>query len=70
MTATAELTAAHCVTRVRHLVVDPIIIRPVKDGPEFVVRPCTRKHREMTLSGWLVLSCTKCTPTRLEEEMT
>lgn len=39
---------------------DPIIFRAQKDGLEHTVRPCSGRHRELWLSGYIVLSCTKC----------
>lgn len=45
------------------LVSDPVIFRAQPDGPERVVRPCSRKHREYWLAGYIVLSCRKCTST-------
>ena len=40
---------------------DPIIFRTNGIGsPERVVRPCTGKHREYWLGGFMVLSCKKC----------
>lgn len=41
----------------------PIVFRAQKDGPERVVRPCTGRHREYWLGGYIVLSCNKCTAT-------
>lgn len=41
-------------------VADPIIFRSTPDGPERVVRPCTGKHREYWLRGYIVASCNKC----------
>lgn len=41
----------------------PIIFRAQRDGPELVVRPCSGRHRELWLSGYMVLSCKKCTDT-------
>ena len=38
----------------------PIIFRAQADGPEHVVRPCSGRHREHWLSGYIVLSCRKC----------
>lgn len=38
----------------------PIIFRPTKDAPERVVKPCSWKHREYWLSGYIVASCKKC----------
>lgn len=52
------------VTRVkRPQVGSPIIFRAKKDGPERIVRPCTGKHREYWLGGYIILSCRKCTAT-------
>lgn len=42
---------------------NPIIFHPTKDSPERVVRPCTNKHREYWLSGYIVASCRKCCDT-------
>lgn len=39
---------------------DPIIFRVQPDGPERVVRPCSKGHRELWLSGYVVASCSKC----------
>lgn len=38
----------------------PIIFKAQKEGPEQVVRPCSRDHRALWLSGYIVLSCSKC----------
>lgn len=38
----------------------PIIFRAQKDGPEHVVEPCSGRHREYWLSGYVVVSCKKC----------
>ena len=38
----------------------PIIFRAQKDGPEFVVKPCTGQHRDLWLAGYVILSCKKC----------
>ena len=46
----------------------PIILRVERNGPEYVVRPCSGKHRSMVLAGYLVLSCPKCRPVRLNED--
>lgn len=46
----------------------PIIVLPIPGGPLFVVRPCNWLHREIALDGYLVLSCKKCRPTRLDQE--
>lgn len=40
---------------------DPIIFRAQPDGPERMVRPCSGKHREYWLAGYIVASCRKCT---------
>ncbi|WP_449408018.1 hypothetical protein [Microbacterium maritypicum] len=41
----------------------PIIFRAQKDGPEHIVRPCSGDHRALWLSGYIILSCTKCNRT-------
>lgn len=49
---------------------DPIIFRPVPEGPEWVARPCSGKHREYWLAGYIVASCQKCTTEKLEPHTT
>ncbi len=44
----------------RRRVRDPIILRLVHDGPEYVIRPCTAKHREWVLRGLIPISCKRC----------
>lgn len=39
---------------------DPIIFRPTQESGERVVRPCSGKHREYWLLGYMVASCRKC----------
>lgn len=46
----------------------PIIFRAQKDGPEHVAEPCSGRHRELWLSGYVVLSCKKCKVSRLGVE--
>lgn len=41
----------------------PIVFRAQKDGPEFVVNPCSGKHRTLWLGGYVILSCRKCNAT-------
>ena len=38
----------------------PVVFRAETDGPEFVVTPCSGKHRKLWLSRYVVLSCPKC----------
>jgi hypothetical protein len=38
----------------------PIIFRAQPSGPEHVARPCSNRHRELWLSGFVVASCRKC----------
>lgn len=42
---------------------DPIIFRQMPSSDERVIRPCSGKHREYWLSGYMVLSCLKCMAT-------
>ncbi len=46
---------------------DPIIFRAQKNGPEHTVNPCSARHRELWLSGYIVLSCSKCKISKPEE---
>jgi hypothetical protein len=46
---------------------DPIIFRAQKEGPEHTVRPCSGKHRVLWLSGYIILSCSKCAITKPSE---
>ena len=48
-------------------VADPIIFRSTKDAPERIVRPCTWKHREYWLAGYMVASCDKARHARSRE---
>ncbi len=42
---------------------DPIIFRPTPTSDERLVRPCSGKHRDYWLSGYMVVSCRKCIDT-------
>ena len=50
----------------------PIVFRAQKGGPEFVVSPCSSRHRTLWLARYVVLSCSKCNATlrNLEDEAT
>lgn len=48
----------------------PVVFRAEKSGPEFVVYPCSGKHRTLWLARYVVLSCTTCNATlrKLEDD--
>lgn len=50
----------------RPKVADPIIFRPTPTSTDRVVRPCSGKHREYWLGGYIVASCNKCCTTLVE----
>ncbi len=49
----------------------PVVFRAQKDGPEFVVSPCSGKHRALWLARYVVLSCPKCNASlrKLDDEV-
>lgn len=47
---------------------DPIVVRVKKDGPEYVVRPCSGRHRDLVLAGYIVLTCDTCRPVLIEDQ--
>lgn len=50
----------------RPLVSEPVVRRI--NGHGFEVRPCSGMHRALWLSGYVVLSCSRCSWERTEKE--
>lgn len=46
---------------------DPIVFRAQPNGSEHVARPCSARHRAHWLSGYIVLSCSKCVIEKIEQ---